>query len=48
MSPDLDTHSGALFNSKGDAILPSPPLRDDAHVARFLAESAELVERATR
>ncbi|ATB28289.1 oxidoreductase [Melittangium boletus] len=47
VSPDLEGHSGALFNQKGFAIMPSPTLADGAHVAKFLAESEALVARAT-
>jgi NAD(P)-dependent dehydrogenase (short-subunit alcohol dehydrogenase family) len=47
VSPDLEQHSGTLFNQKGEAIEPSPKLADRAHVARFLAESDALVARAT-
>jgi hypothetical protein len=36
-----------MFNQKGEAIEPSPPLADLAHVAKFLAESEALVSRAT-
>jgi len=47
VSPDLEAHSGAMFDKKGAAIEPSPPLADRAHVARFLAESEALVARRT-
>jgi hypothetical protein len=46
VTPELDAHSGAMFNQKGEAIQPSPKLAEDAHVARFLAESEALVSRA--
>ncbi len=46
VSPHLGEHSGALFNAKGEAILPSPKLANSAHVSRFLAESEALVARA--
>ncbi len=47
VSPDLEPHSGALFNQKAEAILPTPKLAsDNAHVAQFLAESEALVARA--
>lgn len=46
VSPDLEAHSGALFNQKGEAILPSPKLLNSAHVAKFLAESEALIARA--
>lgn len=47
VSPDLEGHSGAMFNQKGDAIQASPPLLDGSRVAAFLAESQALVARAT-
>jgi NAD(P)-dependent dehydrogenase (short-subunit alcohol dehydrogenase family) len=47
VSPDLEAHSGAMFNQKGEAIEPSPPLADLAHVAKFLAESEALVARVS-
>lgn len=46
VSPDLETHTGAMFNQKAEAILPSPKLADGPHVASFLAESEALVARA--
>lgn len=46
VSPDLEGRSGALFDRRGDAIEPSPTLRDGGHVARFLAESDALIARA--
>lgn len=46
VSPDLEAHSGVMFNQKGFAIMPSPRLEDGAHVAKFLAESEALVARA--
>jgi len=42
-SPDLEAHSGAMFNQKGDAILPSPKLMDAAYVTAFIAASEALV-----
>jgi NAD(P)-dependent dehydrogenase (short-subunit alcohol dehydrogenase family) len=47
VTPDLEGHSGAMFNQKGIAILPSPKLADAAHVSQFLAESDTLVARVT-
>jgi NAD(P)-dependent dehydrogenase (short-subunit alcohol dehydrogenase family) len=44
-SPDLETHSGALFDQKGRAVLPTPAL-DGARVSAFLAASEQLVSRA--
>lgn len=45
VSPDLEPHSGAMFDQKGDAIAPSPQLADGLLVAKFLAESEALVAR---
>jgi NAD(P)-dependent dehydrogenase (short-subunit alcohol dehydrogenase family) len=45
VSPDIEAHSGAMFNQKGVAILPSPALTDSAHISKFLAESEALVAR---
>lgn len=44
VSPDLESHRGAMFDQKADAILPTPKLTDRAHVDRFLSESEELVK----
>jgi NAD(P)-dependent dehydrogenase (short-subunit alcohol dehydrogenase family) len=46
VSPDLEAHSGAMFNQKGNAILPSQKLTDAAYVNAFIAASEALV--ATR
>jgi NAD(P)-dependent dehydrogenase (short-subunit alcohol dehydrogenase family) len=47
VSPDLESHSGAMFNRKGEAIEPSPKLATDPHHrARFLSESEALVASA--
>jgi NAD(P)-dependent dehydrogenase (short-subunit alcohol dehydrogenase family) len=45
VSPDLEGHSGAMFDRKGRPILPSAKLTDD-HVSAFLAASETLVARA--
>ena len=45
ISPDLEGHSGAMFDRKGFAILPSPELTD-SHVNRFIAASEALVSLA--
>jgi NAD(P)-dependent dehydrogenase (short-subunit alcohol dehydrogenase family) len=45
VSPDLEGHSGALFDRKGNAILPSPKLLDPSHVTAFLTASEALVSR---
>jgi NAD(P)-dependent dehydrogenase (short-subunit alcohol dehydrogenase family) len=46
VSPDLEAHSGALFNRKGQAILPSPKLTDASHVSAFIEASETLVSGA--
>jgi len=43
VSRDLEAHSGAMFNQKGDAVLPSPKLRDAAYVTAFINASEALV-----
>jgi NAD(P)-dependent dehydrogenase (short-subunit alcohol dehydrogenase family) len=45
VSPDLEGHSGAMFDQKGRPILPTPALKDTAHVDAFLAASDALVAR---
>ena len=44
LAPDLEAHSGALFNRKGEPIVPSPGLTD-AHIREFMAESEALIAR---
>lgn len=44
VAPELEARSGALFNSKAQAILPSPGLVP-THIAAFLNESQALVTR---
>lgn len=44
LAPELEARSGALFNSKAQAILPSPGLVP-AHMVAFLDESRALVAR---
>jgi hypothetical protein len=46
VSPDLEGHSGAMFDQKGNAILPTPKLMDASYVNAFIAGSEALV--ATR
>jgi NAD(P)-dependent dehydrogenase (short-subunit alcohol dehydrogenase family) len=46
VSPDLEPHTGALFDQKGFAIQPSPKLADTTHVNAFIAASETLVSRA--
>ncbi len=43
VSPDLEGHSGAMFDQKGNAILPSAQLRDASYVNAFIAASEALV-----
>jgi NAD(P)-dependent dehydrogenase (short-subunit alcohol dehydrogenase family) len=43
VSPDIEAHSGAMFDRKGDAILPSPKLGDRSYVDAFVAASEGLV-----
>lgn len=45
VSPDIEGHSGALFNRKGQAIRPTPGLTDE-HIEKFMFASAALVARA--
>jgi len=45
VSPDLEGHSGAMFNRKAFAILPSPGLTG-GYVHDFMAASEALVSRA--
>lgn len=47
VSPDLEAHSGAMFNQKGEAIEPTPGFANGAHVSEFLAESEALIARVT-
>jgi len=46
VSPDLEQHSGAMFNKKGQAILPTPKLTDISYEKEFMAASEKLVSRA--
>ena len=46
VSPDLEGHSGTLFNRKGLAILPTPKLTDSSYNKAFMAASEKLVSRA--
>lgn len=41
---DIESHSGAMFNNKGQAILPSPGLTDE-HIRKFMAASEALIVR---
>lgn len=46
ISPDLEAHSGAMFDHKGFAILPSPKLTNPSHVKAFIAASEALVSKS--
>jgi hypothetical protein len=46
VSPDLEGHSGAMFDRKGRAILPSPQLTD-SYARQFMAASESLVSTAS-
>ena len=43
--PELDQHTGVMFNNKGQAIQPTQGLTDQ-HIEGFMTASAELVSRA--
>jgi hypothetical protein len=45
VSTDLEGHSGAMFDKKGQAILPSPKLTDSSYAQAFIAASEALVSR---
>jgi hypothetical protein len=45
-SPDLEAHSGAMFDREGQAILPTLKLTDSSYVNAFMAASEALVSRA--
>jgi hypothetical protein len=47
VSPDLEGRSGAMFNRKGLAMLPTPKLTDSSYVNAFIATSEALVSRAS-
>lgn len=47
VSPDLEGHSGTMFDRMGHAILPSPMLADSSYVNAFIAASEALVSRAS-
>jgi NAD(P)-dependent dehydrogenase (short-subunit alcohol dehydrogenase family) len=46
VSPDLEGHSGTMFNRKGSAIMPTPKLTDSSYNKAFMAASEKLVSRA--
>lgn len=45
LTPDIEGHSGAMFDNKGRAILPSAGLTEP-HIRKFMAASAALAARA--
>ena len=47
VSPDIEERSGAMFNQKGQAILPTPKLLDSDHRRAFIAASEALASQAT-
>jgi NAD(P)-dependent dehydrogenase (short-subunit alcohol dehydrogenase family) len=42
LTPDIEGHSGAMFNNKGHAILPSAGLTEE-HISKYMAASEALV-----
>jgi NAD(P)-dependent dehydrogenase (short-subunit alcohol dehydrogenase family) len=46
VSPDLEEHSGAMFDRKGRPILPSPKLTNTSNADAFISASESLVSRA--
>jgi hypothetical protein len=46
VSPDLEGHSGAMFDQKGNATLPSPKLTDAQYIDAFISASEALISRA--
>jgi NAD(P)-dependent dehydrogenase (short-subunit alcohol dehydrogenase family) len=46
VSPDLESHSGTMFDRKGLAVLPSPKLTDAAYVSVLISGSEALASRA--
>ena len=48
VAADLEAHTGAMFDAKGNAVVPSPKLTDRTHVAAFLAASEALVAARAR
>jgi NAD(P)-dependent dehydrogenase (short-subunit alcohol dehydrogenase family) len=43
VSPELEAHTGAMFDQKGVAILPTPKLTDRAYVDAYISASEALV-----
>lgn len=48
VSPDLAGHTGAFFNNRGEAILPTPEVADRSYMHRFLAASEALAARGLK
>jgi NAD(P)-dependent dehydrogenase (short-subunit alcohol dehydrogenase family) len=46
LAPELDKHSGALFDRKGRALMPTPGIDTPAHMGAFLQQSRELIDKA--
>lgn len=44
LTPDIEKHSSSMFNSKGQAILPSPGLTSE-HIDKFMSASEALLVR---
>lgn len=45
LTPDIEEHSGAMFNNKGQAILPSSGLSGD-HIRKFMVASEALISKS--
>lgn len=45
-APELDIHSGALFDRKGRALMPTAGIANPAHMGAFLQQSGELIDKA--
>ncbi|GLR84002.1 SDR family NAD(P)-dependent oxidoreductase [Bradyrhizobium iriomotense] len=46
VTPDIEGHSGAMFDRKGQAVLPSPKLTESSYADAFIAASEALVSKA--
>jgi len=47
VSADLEGHSGTMFDQKGNAVLPTPKLKDASYRDAFITASEALVSRAS-
>lgn len=47
VSPDLEAHSGAMFDQKGKSVAPTKQLTDAAYIARYVKASDALIARAS-